>query len=120
MDTPQIIIKVYDLLLYLAPQISKFPRSQKYLLGDRLEITVLDVLELLIEATYSRDKGSLLRQTNVKLEKSRYFVRLCKDLKLIDYQKYQVLSKMINDVGVQLGGWIKQQRPSTASIPTKS
>lgn len=109
-DTPQIITKLYDLLLYLIPQVSKFPRSQRYLLGERLESTSLDVLELLVEASYSREKSDLLRRANVKLEKARYYVRLCKDLKLIDYQRYQVFSKMINEVGVQLGGWIKQQK----------
>ncbi len=110
MDTPQILTRIYDLLLYLIPQVSKFPRAQRYLLGDRLETTVLDVLEFLVEATYSRDKVPLLRQSNVKLEKARYYVRLCKDLKLIDLHHYQVLSKMINEVGIQLGGWIKQVR----------
>ncbi len=35
--TPQIITATYDLLLYLIPQVSKFPKSQRYLLGDRLE-----------------------------------------------------------------------------------
>ncbi|HCU23721.1 MAG TPA: hypothetical protein DF383_01790, partial [Deltaproteobacteria bacterium] len=81
-DTPQIITKVYDLLLYLIPKISKFPRSQRYLLGERLELCGFEVLELLIEACYSRDKISLLKSANVKLEKARYYVRLCQDLKL--------------------------------------
>ena len=108
--TPQIITAIYDLLLYLIPQVSKFPKSQRYLLGDRLEAMILDVLEILLEATYSRDKPPLLAKANIKLEKARYYMRLCKDLKLMDLQKYQVLSKMINEVGMQLGGWIKQQQ----------
>jgi len=35
--SPQIITKMYDFLLYLIPQVSKFPRSQRYLVGERLE-----------------------------------------------------------------------------------
>jgi hypothetical protein len=46
----------------------------------------------------------------MKLEKIRYYFRLCKDLKLVTLQRYEVVSKMINDIGMQLGGWIKQQR----------
>jgi hypothetical protein len=110
MDAPQIITKMYDFLLYLIPQISRFPRSQRYLLGDRLEITGLDTLELLLEAVYSREKMPLLRRANVKLEKTRYYARLCKDLKLMDLHRYEVISKKINEVGIQLGGWIKQQK----------
>ncbi len=107
---PQIVAKMYDFLLYIIPQISKFPRSERYLLGERLENINFDVLELLIEAAYSSDKLVLLQAANVKLEKSRYYVRLCKDLKLLNLHKYEVISKMINEIGVQLGGWIRQQR----------
>ena len=42
MDEPVIIAKTYDLALYLIPQIAKFPRQQKYTLGERLELMVLD------------------------------------------------------------------------------
>ena len=42
-------------------------------------------------------------------KKIRYFVRLCKDLKLISLHRYEVISKMIDEIGKQLGGWIKQQ-----------
>ena len=111
-NTPQIITKVYDFLLYLIPHVSEFPRSQRYLLGERLELAGVDVLEILLEACYSQTKSPLLKQANIKLEKIRYSIRLCKDLKLISLQKYEVLSRMINEIGVQLGGWIKQQRAS--------
>lgn len=80
-SNPQIITKTYDLLLYLLPQVAKFPRSERYLLGERLELLCFDVLELLLNACYSREKVSILQQANVKLEQARYYVRLCKDLK---------------------------------------
>lgn len=80
-DPPQIITKVYDFLLYLVPQVGKFPRSQKFSLGERLESASFDVLEILLDAWYSQTKLPLLRQANIKLEKIRYYIRLCKDLK---------------------------------------
>ena len=36
------------------------PRSQKFLLGDRIQGTALAVLESLIEATYTRQRGNHL------------------------------------------------------------
>lgn len=108
-NAPLIITKVYDFLLYLIPQISDLPRSQRYLLGDRLELASFDVLEILLEACYSQPKLSLLKIANVKLEKIHYYIRLCKDLQLISLHRYEVLSKMGNEIGMQLGGWIKQQ-----------
>lgn len=49
---PQIITKTYDFLLYLLPQVARFPRSERYLLGERLELLCFDVLELLLNACY--------------------------------------------------------------------
>jgi hypothetical protein len=45
---------MYRFLLWLVPTVEKFPRSQKFLLGDRIQPTALDVLERLIEATHGR------------------------------------------------------------------
>ena len=48
---------MYRFVLWLVPTVEKFPRRQKFLLGDRLQATALDVLERLVEATYTRDGG---------------------------------------------------------------
>ena len=45
---------MYRFLLWLVPAVEKFPQRQKFLLGDRIQTTALDVLERLIEATYTR------------------------------------------------------------------
>ena len=108
------ITKVYDLLLWLIPKIEKFPRSQKYLVGDRIENLMLDVLELLIDAAYSRKKQQALRGANLKLEKLRYLVRLSKDLKLLNMKGYEFSSRagsqganvrVGNHIDCQMGGW---------------
>ena len=39
---------MYRFILWLVPTVEKFPRSQKFLLGDRIQSTALDVLERLI------------------------------------------------------------------------
>ena len=54
------ITKLYDYLLWLIPKLERFPRSQKFLLADRIEILMLDILELLIEAAYTRNKRPML------------------------------------------------------------
>ena len=107
---PQIITKFYDFLLYLIPQISKFPRSERYLLGERLEMACFEIFELLLTAVYSRDKISSLQKANTKLEQARHYVRLSKDLRFINLHRYEVISKMMNEIGIQLGSWVKQQR----------
>jgi hypothetical protein len=52
-------------VLRLVPTVEKFPRAQKFLLGDRIQSTALDVLEALIEATYTRDRRGHLARANL-------------------------------------------------------
>jgi hypothetical protein len=58
----QAVTKMYDVLKWLLPKISKLPRSHKFTLGDRATNLALDVLMLLVEATYTREKLDLLLQ----------------------------------------------------------
>src|SRR6266851_3912075 len=52
--------RAYQFLAWLIPTLDKFPRRQKFLLGDRIETTALDVLEALVEATYTPNRGRIL------------------------------------------------------------
>src|SRR3984893_6693960 len=52
--------RAYQFLAWLVPTLDKFPRRQKFLLGDRIENTALDVLEGLVEAAYTRNRGRIL------------------------------------------------------------
>ncbi len=106
----QAVTKIYDVLKWLMPQISKLPRSHKFTLGDRVANLGLDVLMLLVEASYTRDKLELLRQANLKLEQMRYLLRLCKDLELFSLKRYEYISREINEAGSFIGGWVKQQK----------
>jgi hypothetical protein len=60
-----VITKMYDLVLWGAKHVGKFPRSHRFTLGDRLEVRLYAVLEMLVRARYTRDRVPLLRQVNV-------------------------------------------------------
>jgi hypothetical protein len=57
---------MYRFLLWLVPTVEKFPRTQKFLLGDRIQATALDVLERLIEATYTRGRQPMLAAAGLR------------------------------------------------------
>ena len=40
-NSETILTLTYDFLLYLIPQLSKYPRDQKFVLGDRIETLAL-------------------------------------------------------------------------------
>ena len=101
---------MYGVLLWLIPTVEKFPRKQKFVLGDRIESTALDVLELLIGATYTKSRDKMLTEANLGLERLRFFMRLSFELRLIDTRRYEHAARGLDDVGRLVGGWIKADR----------
>lgn len=101
---------MYQFLLWLIPTVEKFPRSQKFLLGDRLQVQALAVFDQLIEATYSKERTGYLRTANLGLEKLRFGVRLAKDLHHLDFKRYEFAARAIDEIGRMIGGWLKQDK----------
>lgn len=99
--------KTYELILWLYPTVNKFPKSQRFVLGQRVENTVLKILEGIIQANQEINKLPYLKQTSIDLDKLRILIRLSKDLKFISIKQYQFAAEMVNEIGKMLGGWIK-------------
>ncbi len=108
MELP-ILRDIYQLINWFLPKISKFPRNYRYSLGLRIENNLYDLLETIITARFSKKKKHYLEKANISLEVLRYFVRICNDNKLITVKHYEALSKQINNIGKQIGGWIKDR-----------
>ncbi len=105
-----VVQQMYKLIKWLVPQIAKLPKSHKFTLGDRITNLALDTFDLLIQAVYTRRRLELLQRANLNLERLRYMIRLCFDLELLSLKRYEYVSREINEVGKQIGGWIRQQR----------
>lgn len=97
----------FQFLRWLMPTVEKFPRSQKFLLGDRIQSTALDVLEALIEATYTRERRSHLARANLGLEKLRFFFRLATEMQYLDKRRYEYAARAMDETGRLVGGWMK-------------
>ena len=97
----------YRFVLWLVPTVERFPRSQKFLLGDRIQATALDVLERLIEATYTKRRGGHLARANLGLEKLRLLFRLARDLRVVDPRRYEHAARSIDETGRRVGAWTK-------------
>lgn len=106
-QTAPVLEKMYQFLLWLVPTVEKFPRAQKFLLGDRIQGGALDVLEGLVEAAYSKGRGPILARVNLALEKLRYLFRLAKDLHCLDLRRYEFSARALEEIGRMVGGWRK-------------
>lgn len=107
-DLP-IIQKTYDLIKWYVPILNRLPRDHKFQLGDRMVAGLYELLESLILARYQREKLPQLQAINSKLDVLRYQTRLLLDFDLLSHKRYQYVGQLINAIGTDLGGWIKQQ-----------
>ena len=109
MHKKEIIIfkKSYELALEIFKATKLFPKSQRFLMAERLEETIIVILEKIIQANEAQDKLPILKELSALLERMRILTRLSKDLTHIDFKKYERLSLGINEIGKMLGGWIK-------------
>ena len=102
--------KTYEVILWLYPAVNKFPKSQRFVLGQQIENTTLELMKGIIQANSESDKLPYLKQISVALDKLRILIRLSKDLKFINIKQYQFIVEKINEIGKMLGGWIKSCR----------
>ncbi|MCC5618379.1 diversity-generating retroelement protein Avd [Nostoc sp. CHAB 5836] len=112
MEDLPIIQKTYDLIKWYVPILTRLPKAHKFTLGERIINKLYDLLEGLITARYAKQKITLLQSLNTQLDILRYQTRLLLDLQLIPVYRYEYAGKSINDIGTDLGGWIKQQNKS--------
>ena len=105
-DIP-VILKLYDLIVWTLNHTSRFPRHHRYSLGLRIEATLFDLLDMLIEARYTRDKTKLLDKSNILLERFRFQMRLAKDLKALPLNSFEFQAKAVEEIGRMIGGWRK-------------
>ena len=104
-----IIQKMYEFLKNTIPVLNKFPRSQKFTLGDRIQNQLSDLLELYIQAYYASASGKkpLLHQANIQLEIIRHYFRLAYELGLYHSNRYQDFAERLHEIGRMTGGWLK-------------
>ncbi len=110
MEELPIIQKTYDLIKWYVPILNRLPKNHKFLLGDRMVSELYHFLEQLIKARYARDKLPYLEDLNSELHILRYQTRLLLDFEQMDLRRYEYVSKCIDAIGIELGGWIRHQK----------
>ena len=66
MSQEDIVNRVYQFLVEMIPRLEKLPRSQKFLIADRLESMILDLLQALTEAYYTTREPEVPKFTQAK------------------------------------------------------
>jgi len=111
--------KNYDLLRWLYPAVNHMPKSQRFVLGNRMETLGLGILEATIGLT-ERDSRIVRHRILVRIQQLQTLVRLSKDLSFLSFKQYEHASSILEEMRhlLQTGGgaWIK---PLNRSAPSE-
>ena len=108
-----VITKTYDLILWACHHTSKFPRNHRFVLGERIDRSLYELLETLIQAKYQRERKVLLEDANLKLEILRFQIRLASDLQCLKASSYIFATKAVDEIGRLIGGWLRVRESRT-------
>jgi hypothetical protein len=111
-----ILTQTYDLLTWLLPQCEGFPKSQRFVVTQRLQGAALDFQEALFDANARAGTQRLecLQAADAHLDKLRLYLRLARQWSWLGNGQYRHVSTMVAEIGRLLGGWMKTTRGQIA------
>ncbi|MBK8576619.1 MAG: four helix bundle protein [Elusimicrobia bacterium] len=117
---PPIVEKMYEVNRWLLQKVGKFPRDQRFLLGERLMQKSLDIQECLVAAALkgrSEEKSRLLADISLALEQVRYLLRLARDSRCLSQDSWFFCVKNLAEIGKMLGGVDEECLNVTTQVP---
>ena len=105
----KVISDFYDFMLWTLHHTEKFPRHHRYSLGVSIENRLQRILSMLLRARYSKDRNAWLFDANIEVDVLRFQIRLAKDLKVLPIKSHGYAAKVMESIGSQIGGWLKNE-----------
>jgi len=97
----------YDFLLSIFVLTKNFNRDFKYTIGENLKKETLEMIANIYRANSIFNKSDYIKSARENLEIIRLYLRLIKDLKQINTEKFIDLNQKIESVSKQLSAWQK-------------
>jgi len=100
----------YDLLLAIFQFTKDFSKEYKYTVGESLKRETIELLTLIYRANTRHQKADVLQIAREQIEVIRLLIRVMKDMKQINIQRFVKINQAVENVSKQLTGWQKSQK----------
>ena len=118
---PQLIMKFIDFMKLLNTYLNHFPRHEKYGLAQEIRRTAYDVFGMIVEGQKRYHKKTTLVNLDIRHEQMRMLILLANELGYFECKsgahskessprRYLVISRLVDELGRMIGGWIKSER----------
>lgn len=95
------------MILYGHTAIRQFPKMERHVLGAEIRHTLWSLLRLIVVCNKRYHKKTTLQDLDATLDLLRSQLRIAKDMRYLDFRKYEHWAKLNDEIGRMVGGWIK-------------
>jgi len=106
---------IHDMLAWLVPHLEGWPRTQRFFLARQVLETATHFYRLMLRARKVKrieERRRALLDADVELETLKSLLRLGQEQRYMSLSQYKHISRMLTDIGKQLGGWRAAVEPS--------
>ena len=114
-------MKFIDFMKLLNTYLNHFPRHEKYGLAQEIRRTAYDVFGMIVEGQKRYHKKTTLVNLDIRHEQMRMLILLANELGYFECKsgahskessprRYLVISRLVDELGRMIGGWIKSER----------
>ncbi|OGN34296.1 MAG: hypothetical protein A3I39_00980 [Candidatus Yanofskybacteria bacterium RIFCSPLOWO2_02_FULL_47_9b] len=88
----------------------EIPKKSRYTIGSKINTLFIEIIELVFTASYlaPAQKVPFVSEASLKLNLIKLFIQILWERKVLDNNKYAVLSELLNTTGQMIGGWLVQ------------
>ena len=103
--------KTEAMIAYGYVALRQFPKFERHVLAAEIRTTMLALLRIIIVCNKRYFKKTTLQGLDAELDLLRSQVRLSKELGYLDFKKYEHWSRLNDEIGRMVGGWIRAMAP---------
>jgi len=110
-----VVIKLFIVYEITHRLIFKFPKHERYTLGEKIENSILEAMEFYILANQASkyEKEKILLKSNSKVELLKILFRISLNCEIIKSKEYLEMENRLQEIGKMTQGWIKYSRNTT-------
>lgn len=110
MEELRIAQKTEEMIRYGYQAVQHFPKAERHVLSQDLRLCMWRILRLVVTAGKRYHKKTTLQDLDIELELMRRKLRLCRELGVLPFKKYEVWARHLDDIGRMTGAWIKSSK----------
>lgn len=107
MDDLKIREKCEEMIGYGYVALRQFPKHERHVLAAEIREGMWSALRQIIIVNKRYHKKTTMQQLDAQVDVLRSQIRVARDLQYLDFKKYEVWSRHLDEVGRMIGGWFK-------------